>query len=112
MVDVRFKNLFGVYLCRQSTLVLEVQPYLFVFNSATFGASVLTVLGTSRLFLSFGAIFVVGVRFKNIFGTYILRQSTLVLEICPSFFVFISAKFVAFLHFLGLFGLFLGLGLS
>ena len=36
---VRFKNFFGTYLCRQSTLVFEVQPYLFAFNSATFVAS-------------------------------------------------------------------------
>ena len=33
------QKLFRTYLYRQSTLVLEVQPYLFVFNSATFGAS-------------------------------------------------------------------------
>ena len=35
-VWVKPKNFFGTYLCRQSTLVLEVQPYLFVFNLATF----------------------------------------------------------------------------
>ena len=34
-----WKTFFGTYLCRQSTLLLWVQPYLFVFNSATFGAS-------------------------------------------------------------------------
>ena len=32
------KTIFGTYLCSQSTLVLEVQPYLFVFNLAKFGA--------------------------------------------------------------------------
>ena len=35
-VGVRFKNFFGTYLCKQLTEVLEVQPYLFVFDSATF----------------------------------------------------------------------------
>ena len=32
------KKFFGIYLCRQSTLVLEVQSYLLVFNSAKFWA--------------------------------------------------------------------------
>ena len=32
------KNIFGTYLCSQSPLVLEVQPYLFSFTSAKFGA--------------------------------------------------------------------------
>ena len=38
VVGVRFKNIFGTYLCRKSTLVLEIQPYLFVYNLAKFGA--------------------------------------------------------------------------
>ena len=46
---VRFKDFFGTNLCRQSTLVLEVQPYLFVINSATFWASC-SFLGPSGLF--------------------------------------------------------------
>ena len=37
-VGVRFDNNFETYKCRVSSFVLEVQPYLFVFNSATFGA--------------------------------------------------------------------------
>ena len=37
-VEVRFKNIFGTYLCSESTLVLEVQPYLFAFTSPKFGA--------------------------------------------------------------------------
>ena len=66
-VGVRFKNIFGTYLCSQSTLVLEVQLYLFAFTSAKFGA----------FFALFGlleAIFGVGVRFKNIFGTYLPQK--------------------------------------
>ena len=41
VVEVRSKNIFGTYLCRQSTLVLESQPHLFIFylNLATFWAS-------------------------------------------------------------------------
>ena len=50
VVGVRFKNIFGTYLCRQSTLVLESQPHLFIFNLVIFGAF-FTFLGLSRLFL-------------------------------------------------------------
>ena len=60
---VRFKNNFGNYLCRQSTLVLDMQPYLFVFNSPKFGAFL-------ALFEPFGAIFGVQFKFKNFFGTF------------------------------------------
>ena len=63
-VGIRFKNIFGTYLCSQSTLVLEVQPYLFAFTSAKFGAFF-------ALFGPLGAIFGVEVKFKNIFGTYL-----------------------------------------
>ena len=38
-VRVRFKTFFVTYLCKQSTLVLEVQSYLFLFLLVTFGAS-------------------------------------------------------------------------
>ena len=38
-VEVRLENIFGTYKCRLSTFVLEVQPYLFDFDLATFGAS-------------------------------------------------------------------------
>ena len=73
-VEVRFKNIFGTYLCSQSTLVLEVQPYLFAFTSAKFGAFF-------ALFGPLGAIFGVEVRFKNIFGTYLHRLTTFILEV-------------------------------
>ena len=73
-VGVRFKNIFGTYLCSQSTLVLEVQPYLFAFTSAKFGAFF-------ALFGPLGAIFGVEVRFKNIFGTYLHRLTTFILEV-------------------------------
>ena len=32
VVGVRFKNIFGTYLCRQSNFVLETQSCLYVFN--------------------------------------------------------------------------------
>ena len=151
-VEIRFKNIFGTYLCSQSTLVLEVQPYIFAFTSAKFGGifalfgplgfffcSFLDPLGLflesgsgSKTFLEptyvvnqlwfwkysliflflirlnlgpfalfgpFRAIFVVWVRFKNFFGTYLCRQSTLVLEIQPYLFVFNSAKLGPFCTF-------------
>ena len=72
VVGVRLKNIFGTYLCRQSTLVLKLQPYLYVFNSAKFGA-------LYSLFGPFRAIFGVGVKFKNFFGTYLHRLTTLLL---------------------------------
>ena len=73
-VGVRFKNFFGTYLCRQSTLVLEVKPYIFVFNLAKFGAF-FALMGPFR------DIFGVGVRFKNFFGTYLYRLTTFLLEV-------------------------------
>ena len=38
VIGVRFTNIFGTFLWRQSTFVLEVQPYLFAFTSEKFGA--------------------------------------------------------------------------
>ena len=50
-VGVRFKNFFRTYQCAHSTLVLEVQLYLFVLNFCSF--------------LPIGAIFGVRVMFKK-----------------------------------------------
>ena len=53
-VVVRFRNFFGTYLCGQSTLVFDVQPFHFVFNSDTFGATFALFSGPSGgLFLAF-----------------------------------------------------------
>ena len=71
---IRFKNIFGTYLCRQSTLVLEVQLYLVAFTSVKFGAFL-------ALFGPFGAIFGVGVRFKNLFGICFHSLTTFILEV-------------------------------
>ena len=57
-------------------------------------------------FWSLGAIVGVQVRFKNIFGTYLCSQLTLVLEVQLYLVAFTSVKFGAFLPFLGLLGLF------
>jgi len=62
------------------------------------------------IFLPFGAIFGVKIRFKNIFGAYLCRKSFLVFEVQPDLFVFNSAKLGAILNFWGLSELFLGLG--
>ena len=85
-VEVRFKNFFGTYPCKQSTLVLEVQPYLFVFDSTTFWVS----------FALFGPIFEVEIRFKHTFleptnldYQFSFRKG----EVQPYHFVFILAKF-------------------
>ena len=98
--EVRFKISFETYLCKQSTLVLEVQPYLFVFDSTTFWVS----------FALFGPIFEVEIRFKHTFleptnldYQFLFRKG----EVQPYHFVFILAKFGAFL---GPSGLFLGFG--
>ena len=69
-VKVWFKNIFGNYLCRQSTLVLEIQPSLFVFISAKFWAFF-------ALFWLFGAIF----RVQKLFGTCLHRLTTFTLEV-------------------------------
>ena len=74
VVGVRFKNIFGTYLCRKSTLVLEIQPYLFVYNLAKFGAFF-------TFFGPFEAIFGVGVKFKKKFETYLHRLTTFILEV-------------------------------
>ena len=112
-VLVRLKKFIAIYLKRQPNLVLEVQPYLFVFNLATFRAFF-------ALFGPFGAIFLVVVRFRNFFGTYLCRQSTLVFDVQPFHFVFNSDTFGATFalfsgpsggYFFGLFKLFFrGLG--
>ena len=159
----KVQNIFGTYLRRQSTLVLESQPHLFIFNLVKFGAFFELFLGLSGLFFglgsdskklllptyidnqlwfwkyshiflfsiwphlgpflhffgSFRAIFlavwglcVVGVRFKNIFGTYLCRKSTLVLEIQPYLFVYNLAKFGAFFTFFGPFEAIFGVGVK
>ena len=72
----RFKNFFGAYLYRQSTLVLEVQPYLFVFNLATFGASFELFLAfRGYLFDPLALFFGVGSGSKTFLGhTYVDNQ--------------------------------------
>ena len=53
-VRVRFKNIFGTHLCRQSILVLEVQPYLLFLIRRNLWPS-LIFLGLSGLFLLLGS---------------------------------------------------------
>ena len=57
------QKLFETYLRRQSTLVLDMQPHPFEFNLPKFGAFF-------ALFGPFGAIFGVGFKFKNFFGSF------------------------------------------
>ena len=55
---------------------LKVQGHRFVFNSATIGTFI-------AFFGHFKANFGFGVSFRNFFGTYLCRQSTLVWEAQP-----------------------------
>ena len=63
------KTFLGAYLFRLSTFVLEVQPYLFDCNSATFGNFILAFLASLRIFFGhFRAIYDWG-QVQSIFGT-------------------------------------------
>ena len=83
----------------------DVQPYLFVFIRQSLGP-LLSFFGALHGLL--GLFFGQG-QFPKSFWNYLCRQQTLVLEILPDLFIYKSAKFGAFLHFLGLTVLFLGL---
>ena len=89
-LQIGSKKNFGTYLFRQSTLVLEVQSYLFVYNSAKFWPF-LHFLCLSGLFLGLGSD-----SQTLLLPTYIDIQPTLVLEVHPYLFVFNLATFGAF----------------
>ena len=81
----------------------------FCFYSAIFGTSFVFFWGPSELFVGLLGLFFGQGQFPKSFWNYLCRQQTLVLEILPDLFIYKSAKFGAFLHFLGLTVLFLGL---
>ena len=59
------KTYLGTYLCKQSTLVLAVQPYLFVFDSTIFWASLALYLTLRGYFFGpLGLFFGVEIKFK------------------------------------------------
>ena len=101
-VWVRFKNILRTYQCRQSTLVLEVQPYLFVYISANFGAF-FHFLGLSGLFF--------GLRSgsKTYLGPTYVDNQLRFWKYGPIFLFLILPHLGPILHFFGLFGVFLGL---
>ena len=70
-VGIRLKYFFETYTYRLSTLVLEVQPYIFVSNLAPLGAF-------WALFGSCNAVFGIPIRFKNFFGICFHRLITLI----------------------------------
>ena len=72
-VVVRFKNFFGTYLCRQISLVFELQPFLFIFKLTTFSGLFCIFLDPFGFFFTFGAFLGVGVRFKKLSETYLCR---------------------------------------
>ena len=89
---------------------VKLQPHLFVFNSAI-------IWVFFALFGPFGAIFRVGVRFKNFLGPTYVDNQLLVFEVQPYLFLLVlvtfGASFVLFGTFMaifGSFGLFLGSG--
>ena len=81
---VRFKKIFGTYTCRQSTLFLKVYPYLCVFNLNL----ILPNLWHLLTFSAFWSYSWGWGQVQSFFGTYLYRQSTLVLEVHPYLFVF------------------------
>ena len=109
-VRVRFKNIFGTYACRQSTLVLEILPYLFIFNSAKFGVFC-TFWVFRGYFLAHWSYFWGRCQVKKHFlePTYVNNQ--LWFWKYSTIFLFrIQPNLGPFLHFFCLLGLFLGLG--
>ena len=82
-VGVIFKNFFRIYLCRQSTFVLEVQPCLIVLNLSIFWSPFAVLWPFRAIFLPLGLFLRWRVRLKNIFGSYLFSQSTLVLKYSP-----------------------------
>ena len=75
MVGVKVKNIYGNYQCRQSSVVLDIQPYFFCFLFCRIWGLLFA------LFRSFEAIFGVGIKLKNLFGTYLHRLKTFILEV-------------------------------
>ena len=73
-VGIRLKNIFGTYVCRLLIFVLEVQPYLFVSNSAPFGVFY-------ALFGSCRAVLGVPIKFKNFVGICLHRLITFILDV-------------------------------
>ena len=102
------QKLFETYLCRQF-LWFWKNSLNFCFKFGQILGLFCTFLGPfGATFWFFGAIFGVGIRFKNIFGTYLCSQSTLVLEVQLYLFAFTSAKFGAFFTLFGPLGLLFG----
>ena len=110
------QNLFGTYLCIQSTWVLKVKPFFFVFNFAEFRASF-------ALFWAFlGYLMVLWAYFMALWDYYsgrcqvqnqFLELTNEVNQLwfwkyCPIFFVFNSAKFGTFFALLRPFGAIFG----
>ena len=99
----QFYSRYASLLYIQSTLVLEVQSYLFVFNSAPFGASFTLFWALRGYFLGQDQ-----VQKQLLEPTYVVNQLWF-WEYSSIFLFLIRQNFGPFLPFLGLWGLFLGL---
>ena len=103
-VPVKFKNFFGTYLCKQLTLVLEVQTYLFVFDSATCLASFALFWALLGYFWSPDQVINTLLEPTNVGYQFLFWKCT------PIFLFLIWPNFVFFWHFLALRGYFWGYG--
>ena len=105
----RFKNFFGTYLCRKSTLVLKVKPYLF-FNMATFEAFFCTFLILwGYLFGHLGLFLGSGPGSKIYLEPTYVHQQLWFWKYHPIFSFLIRPNLGPFLLFFGPLGLILGL---
>ena len=113
LAGIRFKKFIATYLYRQPTLVLEVQPYLFVFNLATFGAFFALFWALRGYFFGpLGLIVWLGSGSKTFLEPTYVENQLWFWKYSPIFLFIIWPNLGPFLHFLGLSRLFLGLGSS
>ena len=110
MVGVRFKHFFGTYLCRQSSLVLEVQPFLFVFIWQHFGPLLHFFQSFCAIFSALWGYFGSGSG-SNTFLESTYKDNQLLFMKCSSIFLFfIWTNLVPFFAFFGPFGDNFGVG--
>ena len=99
----KLQELFRTYICKQSNLLMKVQSYLFVFDSATFWH----FLGSSGVLFGPLELFLVRDQLQNIF----LEPTNVHYQFCfgSVSFCFWFGKIGGFSHFFCPLGLFLGL---
>ena len=101
-VRLRFKNFVGNYLCRLSTLVLEVQPYLIILIWPHLRVFLV-------LFRPLGAFFGLDLGLKTFLEPTFVVNQLWFWKYSPILLLLLRPNLGPFLPFLGLWGLFLGL---